>query len=85
MTAEEPAGARYAVTLAEADVGRRVVVRRRLPDGRLSDLLGVLQRWDDEVVVVRDRAGSDTVVPRADVVAGKRIPPPPLRRTPVRR
>ena len=79
MTAEEPAGARYAVTLAEADVGRRVVVRRRLPDGRLSDLLGVLQRWDDEVVV-RDRSGALRTAARADVVAAKRVPPPPVRR-----
>ena len=73
------------MTLADADVGRRVVLRRRLPDGRLGDLLGVLQSWDAEQVVVRDRFGHDTVVARGDVVAGKRIPPAPVRRAPVRR
>ncbi|CAA9317242.1 MAG: hypothetical protein AVDCRST_MAG16-555 [uncultured Frankineae bacterium] len=89
MTADERTGAstgvRYCLTLGEDDVGQRVVLRRRLPDGRLSDLLGVLSRWDDETVAVRSRTGDETVVPRADVVAGKRIPPPPVRRAaPVR-
>ena len=61
------------------DVGARVVVRRQLPDGGLGDLLGELRRWDD-VVVVRDRTGADHAVARADVVAAKRVPPPPARR-----
>ena len=60
-------------------MGARVVLRRRLPDGALGDLLGELRRWDDEVVV-RDRTGTDHVVRPADVVAGKRVPPPPVRR-----
>ena len=86
MTADErtgaAAGVRYRLTLGQDDVGQRVVLRRRLPDGRLSDVLGVLSRWDDEAAGVRSRTGDETVVPRADVVAGKRIPPPPVRRAP---
>ena len=88
MTADERTGAgagvRYCLTLGQDDVGQRVVLRRRLPDGRLSDVLGVLSRWDDDVAGVRSRTGEETVVARADVVAGKRIPPPPVRRPPVR-
>ena len=67
------------MSLTVDDVGARVVVRRRLADGVLGDLLGELVRWDDEVVV-RDRSGHLHTVQRADVVAAKRVPPPPERR-----
>ena len=77
-------GVRLALRLDAADVGQRVVVRRRLPDGRMTDVLGVLERWDDEAAVVRSRTGEETVVARSDVVAGKRIPLPPVRRAAAR-
>ena len=80
VTAAEPTGARPALRLGPQDVGQRVVLRRRLPDGRLSDLLGVLERFDDEAAVVCSRTGDQTRVERDDVVAGKRIPPAPARR-----
>ena len=67
------------MSLTDGDVGARVVVRRRLPEGGHGDLLGELRQWDD-VVVVRDRAGADHAVARTDVVAAKRVPPPPARR-----
>ena len=79
MTTAEPPGVRYARSAGPADLGARVVVRRRLPDGGLGDLLGELRQWDD-VVVVRDRAGVDHAVEPTDVVAAKRVPPPPERR-----
>ena len=83
MTTAEPPGVRsavpYVVHLTAADVGTRVVVRRRLPAGGTGDLLGELLAWSD-VVVVRDRAGVEHAVDRADVVAAKRVPPPPARR-----
>ena len=79
VTPAHPPGARYVLSLTGDDVGARVVVRRRLADGGLGDLLGELVRWDDEVVV-RDRSGVDHTVRRADVVAAKRVPPPPVRR-----
>jgi hypothetical protein len=60
-------------------VGARVVVRRRLPEGGCADLLGELVQWDVEVVV-RDRDGRLHTVLRTDVVAAKRVPPPPERR-----
>ena len=61
-------------------MGQRVVVRRRLAGGGYGDLLGQLVRWGDEVVV-RDRHGVEHVTATADVVAAKRVPPPPARRT----
>ena len=79
MTSAEPPGVRYALSLTGDDVGARVVVRRRLADGGSGDLLGELLRWDDDVVV-RDRSGVVHTVRRTDVVAAKRVPPPPVRR-----
>ena len=79
MSTAHPPGARPVLRLGPADVGARVVVRRRLADGALGDLLGELLRWGDDVAV-RDRDGAVHEVARADVVAAKRVPPPPVRR-----
>ena len=65
-------------------MGSRVVVRRRLPDGALGDLLGELLRWDPVSVEVRDRHGVTHLIATGDVVAAKRVPPaPPRRGTPL--
>ena len=71
---------RYARTAGPADVGLRVVVRRRLDDGRYTDLLGELLHWDEQEVRVRDRHGQEHTVRTSDVVAAKRVPPPPTPR-----
>ena len=55
------------------------MVRRRLPDGQLTDVLGELLAWGD-TVAVRDRSGTEHAFPAGDVIAGKRVPPPPERR-----
>jgi hypothetical protein len=72
--------------LGHSDVGRRVVVRRRLDviEGRqfYGDVLGDLVSWADGVLVLRKRDGSLVSVNEADVVAGKPIPPPPAPRVP---
>jgi hypothetical protein len=76
------------VALTRADVGRRVVVRRVLPGERgptggpaLTDVLGVLEQWDDDDhLVVRRKDGSTVRIALADVVAAKTVPPPPRRR-----
>jgi hypothetical protein len=67
------------VRLGAGDVGARVVVRRRLPEGGYGDLLGVLESWGEQVVV-RDRFGVAHTVARADVTLGKPVPPAPERR-----
>ena len=66
--------------LGTADVGRRVVVRHRIPDGRATDVLGELVSLDGEALVVRDRHGVDHRIAPDAIVAAKPIPPPPARR-----
>jgi ribosomal protein S18 acetylase RimI-like enzyme len=60
-------------------VGHRVVVRRRLDDGRATDVLGELISFDEDALVVRTERGEEHRFRRADVEAGKRIGPRPAR------
>ena len=66
--------------VSPTDLGVRVSLRRRLAEGGLGDVLGVLESWQDGVLVLRRRDGSAVSVTEADVVAVKRVPPPPERR-----
>lgn len=67
-------------------VGRRVVVRYRLPDGRASDAVGTLQSVGERsCIVLRDRvppgeAGAPVEVALDAVLLAKPVPPPPVRR-----
>ena len=61
--------------------GTRVVVRHRLPDGSARDALGDLVGADAATLRVATRRG-EVVVARADVIAAKAVPPPPVRRGP---
>lgn len=73
--------------LSPDQVGSRVVVRRRLPPGAgasYGDVLGDLLSWDAGVLTVHTRLGEVEVAER-DVVAGRPVPPPPARRTPLPR
>lgn len=65
-------------------IGRRVVVRRRLPGSTgpsggpaLTDLLGILEEWGEHTLTVRAEDGAATVVDRRHIVAGKPVPPRP--------
>ena len=74
------------VALDPGDAGARVVVRRRRPDAApgeppLGDVLGDLVSWADGVLVVRTRSGELVEVAEDAVVAAKRVPPPPARRS----
>lgn len=71
---------RYRRDAGPGDVGVRVTLRRRLPDGGLADVIGVVEHWAEGVVRVRDRHGLVHEVADADVVAAKRVPPAPERR-----
>jgi N-acetylglutamate synthase len=80
-------GVRYRleVRLTPADVGQRVVIRWRPgPEDsqQMTDVLGVLEKADDQSFTVRrTRDGQLVVIPRARAHAGKVIPPaPPPRR-----
>jgi len=72
------------VPLSAADVGRRVVVRRRLPGERgpsggpaLTDVIGVLEAWEEDYAVVRRKDDTTVRIALAEIVAGKTVPPPP--------
>jgi hypothetical protein len=58
----------------------RISLRRRYPDGELGDVLGVLESWVGGVVTVVRASGERVLIPEGDVVATRRIPPPPERR-----
>lgn len=65
--------------LTADDVGRRVVVRYRLPrpvDGKtLTDVVGVLTSYDDQAVEVRRIDARTERIRTAAVVAAKPVPP----------
>ena len=65
-------------------VGQRVVVRRVVrgeqgPSGgpALTDVLGVMESWTDSATTVRREDGTLVEVARADLIAGKPVPPRP--------
>lgn len=60
-------------------VGVRVVVRRRLPEGKYSDVLGDLLETGPGGVLVRTRTG-DVRVSAAEIAIGKIVPPARPRR-----
>lgn len=64
--------------LKARDIGHRVVVRHRIPGG-LTDVIGVLQSWDPEGLVVRHADSSLHEIRDDHVTAAKTIPPMPLR------
>ena len=80
MTTPERPGVRYARDVGPGDAGVRVSLRHRIPGGGLTDVLGQLESWTAETVLVRDRHGVLHTVAAGDVVAAKRVPPPPERR-----
>lgn len=70
--------------LSDADVGRRVVVRHLLPDGRATDVLGRLDSLADGVIVVRRADGAPVSIAAGSVLAAKPVPPGPVRVRPAR-
>ncbi|UPT23655.1 hypothetical protein FOF52_20290 [Thermobifida alba] len=72
--------ARLVHSVTKDDVGQRVTVRFRLPDGRFRDIVGVLESWHDDVLVLRRRDGSVAQVAAGDVAASRVVPRQPPRR-----
>jgi len=71
-----PLGARFVRRVTRDHVGQRVTLRRRLPDGSLSDVVGTLEGWaDDGVLTVRTRRDDLVSVDDSAVVASRVIPP----------
>jgi hypothetical protein len=67
--------------LAPEHIGRRVTVRRRLDEGGLGDVLGILEDVDEESVRVRIASGDVRSIARALIVAA-RVHPRPARGKP---
>lgn len=65
------------------DLGKRVTFQFELPNGFLSEAVGVLERWDEEAETffVRKKDGTEVRVPRRGVRHGKVIPDVPKRAT----
>jgi hypothetical protein len=77
---------RMEVRLTAADVGRRVVVRWRRPaasgDGdEVADVLGILEAADGTSFHVRRESGELVIIPLDRALAGKTVPPKPVRST----
>ncbi|GAA0569339.1 putative acetyltransferase [Actinomadura livida] len=74
--------ARLVVSISSADVGQRISLRRRLPTGEYSDVIGVLESWSGDTLTVRRRDGELVEIPENTMVAAKVVPrnPPPRRR-----
>lgn len=75
--------ARFRVTIGPPDVGERVTLRLRTHAGpgepSFTDVVGQLLEWGHTTLLVRKRDGSVVRVTHADLVAGRVIPPPPVR------
>lgn len=56
-------------------VGRRIVVRHLLPDGRATDVLGTCTAWGEDSLTIEREGHGPVVVPLAEVVTGKPVPP----------
>lgn len=71
---------RYVHRIVPEDVGKRVSVRIRLPDGRFTDIVGVVEDWTDGVLLMRRRDDSTAEVVESTIVASRIVPPAPPRR-----
>jgi hypothetical protein len=58
------------------DIGKRVSFQFELPNGYLSEVVGVLERWDQaaETYFVRKKDGREVRVPARGVRFGKVVP-----------
>jgi hypothetical protein len=52
-------------------VGRRVTVRRALPEGGYSDVVGLCEQADADSVTVRNKKGEAIMIRRGDIVASR--------------
>ncbi|MER5732676.1 GNAT family N-acetyltransferase [Streptomyces sp. NPDC002138] len=81
---EITAGALMEIRITQADVGKRVSVRRvETASGRsvrFTDTLGVLTSWTDGVLLITQKNGESVRIAESSLVAGKVVPPAPARR-----
>lgn len=75
----EQDSAHRATPWLEWPLGVRVVVRRILPEGGYSDVLGELVYRSVEAVELAHHGGTERIE-AAEIAIGKIVPPPPERR-----
>ena len=80
-------GARLVVAIDEPFIGSRVRVRYLLagssphdPDVLMTDVIGVLEDWSDDLALILRASGERVEVPIGRIVAAKVVPPAPERR-----
>ena len=59
--------------------GHRVTIRRRLPDGGYSDVVGVAEHVDLSSVTVRTHRGEKVTIGRSEIAAARVVEAPPLK------
>lgn len=88
MSGDQPSAApggtwyRLELRLSTADVGSRVVIHWRRPDGdgdKVADVLGVLTAADTASFTVCKASGEMVTIPRDRALAGKAVPAAPRR------
>jgi len=58
--------------------GHRVTIRRKLPEGGYSDVVGIAEHVDDASVTVRNHKGETIEIDRSEIAAARVIESPPL-------
>lgn len=79
MSSEIGLRARYVHRVGPGDVGSRVSVRSRQPDGGVADRVGRLVAADDELLLLVDRDAQLHVLPVTSVLASRVVPAHPRR------
>lgn len=84
MAADFSGAVALVLRITPADVGKRVSVRQLagMVDGRptFTDTVGVLASWDEGVVHITRKTGETVRIAESALVAGKVVPPAPVRR-----
>jgi GNAT superfamily N-acetyltransferase len=84
MAADFSGAVALVLRITPADVGKRVSVRQLagIVDGRptFTDTVGVLASWDEGVVHITRKTGETVRIAESVLVAGKVVPPAPVRR-----
>ncbi|SHJ01638.1 hypothetical protein SAMN05421803_103164 [Nocardiopsis flavescens] len=62
------------------DTGSRVSIRIHLPGGGFTDIVGVLESWNDGVLAVRRRDGREARVEESSIAGSRVVPDVPPRR-----
>jgi ribosome maturation factor RimP len=64
--------------IAKEHQGHRVTIRRKLPEGGYSDVVGIAEHVDDASVKVRNHKGETIDIKRSEIAAARVIESPQL-------